>query len=163
MLQTGNLQKTRYRISRHVYCVFFSCYAKNSNKGGFNLVLLGQNVRVKVWFHNFIGDTEGNNKWLGQYPGNQERVQQPCWDCKRTFDSLKETNPTCVYITLQDVHRGKRRKQNDKDGGILYFNSVSRYDIDNAFLEKHLLLLITFMDHSKWCPLSSNTPLVADY
>ncbi len=27
-------------------------------------------VHVKVWIHYFIGDTKGNNKWLGQYPGH---------------------------------------------------------------------------------------------
>ncbi len=46
-----------------------------SNEGGFDLVVLGHNVRVKVWIHYFIGDMEGNNNWLGQYPGNQEGVQ----------------------------------------------------------------------------------------
>ncbi len=89
---------------------------KISNEGGFDLVVLGHNVCVKVWIHYFIGDTGGSNKWLGQYPGNQEGVQHQ--DCTCTFDSLKETNPTCVYITLQDVHKGTRRKQDDKDGGI---------------------------------------------
>jgi hypothetical protein len=43
---------------------------KISNEGGFDLVVRGHNVWVKVWIHYFIGDTEGNNKWLGQYPGN---------------------------------------------------------------------------------------------
>ncbi len=38
------------------------------------------------------------------------------------------------------MHEGRGRKQNDKDGGIQYFRSVSRYSIDNAFLKKHLLL-----------------------
>jgi hypothetical protein len=56
------------------------------------------------------------------------------------FDSLKESNPTCVYIRLGDVRKGTRRKQDDEDGGIQYFRSVSRYDINNAFLEKHLPL-----------------------
>jgi hypothetical protein len=107
---------------------------KISNEGGFNLVVLGHNVCVKVWIHYFIGDTEGNNKWLGQYPGNQEGGQQPYQDCTCTFDGLKETNPTCVYITLGDVRKGRRRKQDNKDGGIQYFRSVSRYDINNDFL-----------------------------
>ncbi len=35
---------------------------------------------------------------------------------------------------------GRRRKQDNEDGGIQYFRSVSRYDINNAFLEKHLPL-----------------------
>jgi hypothetical protein len=38
------------------------------------------------------------------------------------------------------VCKGRRRKQDDKDGGIQYFRSVSRYDINNAFLKKHLPL-----------------------
>ncbi len=45
-----------------------------------------------------------------------------------------------MSITLRDVCEGRRRKQDDKDGGIQYFRSVSRYDINNAFLEKHLPL-----------------------
>jgi hypothetical protein len=111
-----------------------------SNEGGFNLVVLGHNVHVKVWIHYSIGDMEGNYKWLGQYPGNREGVQQPYQDCTCTFDGLKETNPTCVYITLGGVREGTRRKRDDKDGGIQYFRSVSRYDINNAFLKKHLPL-----------------------
>jgi hypothetical protein len=38
------------------------------------------------------------------------------------------------------VGDGRRRKQDNEDGGIQYFRSVSRYDINNAFLEKHLPL-----------------------
>jgi hypothetical protein len=133
---------TKDKIQDEHTCLLciFQLLCKISNKGGFNLVVLGQDVCVKVWVHYFIGDTKGNNKWLGQYPGNREGVQQPYQDCNYTFDSLKETNPTCVYITLQDVHEGKRKKRNDEDGGIQYFKSVSRYDINNAFLEKHLPL-----------------------
>ncbi len=47
---------------------------KISNEGGFDLAVLRHNVHVKVWIHYFVGDMEGNNKWLGQYPGNQEGV-----------------------------------------------------------------------------------------
>jgi hypothetical protein len=123
-----------------MHILYLQLLCKILIEGGFNLVVLGHDVCVKVWIHYFIGDTKGNNKWLGQYPGNQEGVQQPCQDCTCKFDSLKETNPTCVYITLGDVRKGRRRKQNDEDGGIQYFRSVSRYDINKAFLEKHLLL-----------------------
>ncbi len=38
------------------------------------------------------------------------------------------------------MRKGRRRKCDNKDGGIQYFRSVSRYDINNAFLKKHLLL-----------------------
>jgi hypothetical protein len=101
---------------------FISCIlqliCKISNESRFDLVVLGHNVHAKVWIHYFIGDTEGNNKWLGQYPGNRKGVQQPYQDCTCMFGSLKETNPTCVYITLRDVHEGRRRKQDNEDGGI---------------------------------------------
>ncbi len=37
------------------------------------MAVMGKEVKVKVWIHFFIGDTEGNNKWLGHYPGNRDK------------------------------------------------------------------------------------------
>jgi hypothetical protein len=54
-------------------CIFESLH-RITKKGGFDLCVLGQKVTVKIWIHFFIGDTEGNNKWLGQYPGNCDGV-----------------------------------------------------------------------------------------
>ncbi len=48
---------------------------------------------------------------------------------------MKNTNPNCVYITLDDIQQDDISKQNDNDGGKQYFKSVSRYDIKNAFLQ----------------------------
>jgi hypothetical protein len=101
------------------------------------------------------------NKWLGQYPGNQEGVQQPYQDSKCMFDSLKETNPICVYITLQDVRKDKRRKQNDKNGGIIYFSPCQDM-ILTTFLEKHLPLSNHIHGPFKMMPPSCYIPLVAD-
>ncbi len=66
--------------------------------GGFNLFIFGREVRVKVWIHHFIGDTEGNNKWLGQYPGNKVGVQRPYRHCTCSFEKLELLNPRCQYI-----------------------------------------------------------------
>ena len=93
------------------------------------MTILGQDVRVMVWIHYFIGDTEGNNKWLGQYPGNREGVKRPYRDCKCTYECLRSTNPICVYVTLADIREGRRQKRTDEDSGKQYFKSVSRYDI----------------------------------
>ncbi len=41
-------------------CIFESLH-KITREGGFDLVVLCQNVHVKVWIHYFIGDTEENN------------------------------------------------------------------------------------------------------
>ena len=65
---------------------------------------------VKVWLHYFIGDTEGNNKWLGQYPRNKEGVQRPYRDCTCSFDKLELSNPHCQYIELEDIREGRTSK-----------------------------------------------------
>ncbi len=103
-------QLTKDKIQDEQTCLssIFQLLCKISNEGGFNQVVLGQDVCVKVWIHYFIGDTKVNNKWLGQYPGNQEGVQQPCRDCKCTFDSLKETNP---YLYLHNITRCAQRQE----------------------------------------------------
>jgi len=42
--------------------------------GGFYATVMGRPVKIKVWIHYFIGDTEGFNKWLGHYPGNRKEI-----------------------------------------------------------------------------------------
>jgi hypothetical protein len=49
---------------------------------GFTAIVMGKEVKVKVWIHVFIGDTEGNNKRLGHYPGNRKEICHPYRDCK---------------------------------------------------------------------------------
>ena len=139
---TANRSLTRDKIQDEHSCLscIFQSLRKITQEGGFHLVVLGENVHVKVWIHYFIGDTEGHNKWLGQYPGNKEGVRQPYRDCKCTYKSLNVTNPTCDYITLKDIDLSKKRKREDNDGGVLYFKSISRYDIKNAFTEMHMPL-----------------------
>ncbi len=95
---------------------------------------------MKIWIHYFIGDTEGNNKWLGQYPGNRDGVKRPYCDCNCSFKDLKNTNPTCVYITLDNIQQDDIRKQNNDNDGKQYFKSVSCYDIKNAFLQQFMPL-----------------------
>ena len=79
--------------------------------------MLGQKVHVSVWIHYFIGDTEGNNTWFGQYPGNKEGVKRPYQDCKCTYHQLNNPNPNCDYITMGDVSLAKRWKHIDEDAG----------------------------------------------
>ncbi len=54
--------------------LYFASLSNIQQDKGFQLTILGQDVHVMVWIHYFIGDTEGNNKWLGQYSGNREEV-----------------------------------------------------------------------------------------
>ena len=75
----GNMDQTemRHKMQDEHTCLScaFQSLQKISEEGGFDLVFLREQVCVGVWIYFFIGDTEGNNKWLGQYPGNRERVQ----------------------------------------------------------------------------------------
>jgi hypothetical protein len=97
-------------------------------------------VRVKVWIHFFIGDTEGNNKLLGQYPGNKEGVKQPYRDCNCQYEDLSNPNPRCTYRTLDNLRVAKQRKRNDEDGGKEYYRLISTYDIHNALTDKNVPL-----------------------
>ncbi len=92
-------------------------------------------MHVKVWIHYFIGDTKGNNKWLGQYPGNREGVRYPYHDCECQFHDLSNPNPKCIYPTMVDINFAKK-KQDNEDAGIEYYRSMSIYDIRNALTEK---------------------------
>ena len=103
-------------------------------ENGFDFIVKDQSVRVKVWIHFIIGDTEGNNKMLGQYPGNKEGVQCPYRDCHCTYYDLSNTNPKCKYRTLDEFNFAKRQKCEDEDGGKVYYQSNSMYDIKNALI-----------------------------
>jgi hypothetical protein len=97
-------------------------------------------LHVKVWINYFIGDTKGNNKWLGQYSGNREGVRHPYCDCKCQFHDLSNPNSNCFYLTMEDINYAKKRKQDNDEAGIEYYPSVSMYDIRNALTEKSLPL-----------------------
>ncbi len=43
----------------------------------------------------FIGDTEGNIKWLGQYPGNHDGVKRLYRDCNCSL-RIKKTQTQLV-------------------------------------------------------------------
>jgi hypothetical protein len=148
---TSDRQRTSDKIQDKHICLscIFESLRRITKKGGFDLCVLGQNVTVKIWIHYFIGDTEGNNKWHGQYPGNRDGVQHQDRDFKCTFKDSKHTYPNCVYITLDDIHQATLRKQNDDDGGKQYFKSVSRYDMKMPFLNDLCRYLRMCMDLSE--------------
>jgi len=102
---TANQTPTRDKIQDKHTCISFAFKSlrKISEDNGFSLVVLGKKVHVKVWIHFSIGDTKGNNKWLGQYPGNKEGVQGPYHDCKCRWQMLSHVNPNCEYLTLKEL------------------------------------------------------------
>jgi hypothetical protein len=101
---TADRQRTSDKIQDKHTCLscIFESLCRITKKGGFDLRVLGQKVTVKIWIHYFIGDTEGNNKWLGQYPGNCDGDQHLHRDCKCTFRGFKTHLPKlCVHDIRQ--------------------------------------------------------------
>jgi hypothetical protein len=139
---TSNKTHARDKIQDEHSCISFAFQSlKNINKdNGFQCVVLGYTVRVKVWINYFIGGTKGNSSQLGQYPRNRERVRLPYCDCKCQFHNLSNPNPNCIYLTMEDINYAKNRKLDNEDAGFEHYCSVSMYDIRNALTEKSLPL-----------------------
>ena len=66
------VQVIRYKTNIHVYHAYLNHCAGLLDRE--DLILVSS---VKIWIYYFIGDTEGNNKWLGQYPRNRDGVEHP--------------------------------------------------------------------------------------
>jgi len=71
-------------------------------KGGISTVVKDRSVICKVWIHYIIGDCSGNNKWLGHFNGSG-KLKRPYRDCHCLFENLSDSNPTCVYITADEI------------------------------------------------------------
>ena len=87
--------------------------------GGIRTTVMGRDVHIKVWIHYIIGDTEGNNKWLGHYPGNNCGVVRPYRDCQCCFADMAKPIPNCVYTTLREMEICRETMgRNTNEGGI---------------------------------------------
>jgi hypothetical protein len=109
-----------------------------NESGGIRTTVMGQNVHTKVWIHFIIGDCEGNNKWLGHYPGNNSGTARPYRDCECSFSDMCNTNPTCMYTTLREMAEAQSLLQRNKKEGSAVFQQMSRYIIRNALLQPGL-------------------------
>ncbi len=133
---------TKDKVQNEHKClsVAFESIRRIHRNGGFRASVLGMEVNIKIWVHYFIGDIEGNNKWLGHYPGTKGQVCWPYQDCQCDFNAMSNPNPTCVYTTLSDMCDAKRLKRIDEDQGLLKLKEMSQYDIKNALTKKYMPL-----------------------
>jgi len=109
-------------------------------RGGIRTVVMGREVHIKVWIHFIIGDTEGNNKWLGHYPGNNAGTKRPYHDCQCSFRELSNVMPNCIYSTVDEMKDAQALLRRDRTAGLELFQSMSRYPIVNALLQPGLPL-----------------------
>jgi hypothetical protein len=120
---------------------FASLAEMNVSPGGLKAFVKGRPVYGRAWIHFFIGDTEGNNKWLGHYNGSG-KLKRPYRDCCCSFGKMCATNPSCRYITLDDMRKAKRRKTKATTEAekTRIFQLYSKHDIRNALTEKNIPL-----------------------
>jgi len=129
-------------------CVFESI-RKIHRTGGFRATVLGKEVNIRIWIHYFIGDTEGNNKWLGHYQGNMPQIHRPYRDCTCSFHRLSNPNPSCVYTTMNEMKGVKLVMQDNEAVGLLRYKQLSRYPIRNALTGKYMPL--SDIHHGPYC------------
>jgi len=138
----ANRMSAKDKIQNEHNCL--SCVLKSirdiDERGGIRTTVMGKEVHIKVWIHFIIGDTEGNNKWLGHYPGNNCGISRPYRDCECSFSELSRPHLNCVYTTLREMDRCRTILEGNVTAGIEAFKKISRYPIKNALLEKGLPL-----------------------
>ncbi len=120
-------------------CVFETIRQIHKN-GGFRATVLGKEVNINIWIHYFIGDTEGNNKWLRHYQGSKSGVHCPYRDCSCGFHDMSNPNPNCVYATMNEMREAKREMRYSEAVGHLRYKQLSRHPIKNVLTKKYMPL-----------------------
>ncbi len=86
--------------------VAFSSLVDIYLRGGIKAIVMGRDVIVKPWIHFFVGDTSGNNRWLGHFDGSGN-ITHPYRDCECTFVDMDNPHPSCTYIKCAQYHDHK--------------------------------------------------------
>ena len=107
-----------------------------TKRGGISTEVKGQPVVCKVWIHYIIGDTQGNNTFVGHY-NSAAKIKSLYRDCTCPFHKGSDPNPTCVYITQQHVDnaREKSEKAKSKTDKKQAWKDISKHDIVNAWMD----------------------------
>ena len=96
-------------------------------------------VSCRIWIHFFIGDTAGNNVWLGHY-NSSGKLKRPYRDCTCPYPDMSLDNPKCRYLRLEDMRYAKKRKLDDVVHGNALFHTMSKHDIRNVLTDPDLPL-----------------------
>jgi hypothetical protein len=108
-------------------------------RGGIATVVKGQKVVLKCWIHYIIGDTSGNNRIAGHFNGSG-KIVCPYRDCMCPYCSMDDSNPACVYVTLNDYFDKKAEWEDatSKTAKQKVDKSWSKHNIENALIHEHI-------------------------
>jgi hypothetical protein len=65
------------------------------------MIVMGKPGVGKVWIHYCVGDSKGNNRWLGHF-NRSGNLNYPYQDCNCQMWDMDKPTATCQYITRQD-------------------------------------------------------------
>ncbi len=69
--------------------------------GGMAMTVMGKPVVGKIWIHYCVGDSQGNNCWLGHFNGSGN-LNYPYRDCNCRMWDMDKPTKKFQYITQQD-------------------------------------------------------------
>ncbi len=106
---------------------------------GISTTVMGRPVILKVWIHYLVGDTSGNNRWLGHFNGSR-KMMCPYRDCHCPFDDMNNVLPQRQYITREDYYLKKNEQSTVFTNAArrVVDKSWSKHDIGNAFMNPDL-------------------------
>lgn len=121
-----------------------------SKQGGIRVMVRGQQVTGKVWIHFIVGDTSGNNRWLGHF-NSGSNVERPYRDCKCKMDDMGNSNPQCQYITIAEYHQHKRTRNSlqSQTEKMDLDKKLSKHPIENASMDSNVPL--SDLVHGVYC------------
>jgi hypothetical protein len=110
----------------------------------------GQQVTGKVWIHFIVGDTSGNNWWLGHF-NSGSNIERPYCDCKCGMDDMGNSDPQCQYISIAKYHQHRStcntlQPQTEK---MDLDKKLSKHPIDNTFMDSNVPL--SDLVHGVYC------------
>ena len=107
-----------------------------AENGGISTTVKGKEVVVKVWIHYVIGDTQGNNEFVGQY-NSSAKFQMQYRDCKCPWRLMNLSNPDCCYIKPEDIEVVRKRAESARSDTAKQaeWKKISKHDIVNAWMQ----------------------------
>ncbi len=105
------------------------------------MTVMGRPVVGKVWIHYCVGDSQGNNCWLGRFNGSGN-LNHPYQDCNCQLWNMDKPTANCQYITQQDYFAQKIQIEacTNESAKRDVCKEFSKHNIANAFMHEDLPL-----------------------
>ena len=109
--------------------------------GGMAMTVMGRPVVGKVWIHYCVGDSQGNNCWLGHFNGSGN-LNHPYQDCNCQMWDMNKPTANCQYIIWQEYFAQMSQIEAcmNESAKRDVCKEFSKHNIVNAFMHEDLPL-----------------------